>query len=193
MNTALRKRFEEKFTKPADGCWLWTGAPLSSGYGRIRVGGKTLRAHRVSYALYVGEIPDGLCVLHACDVRLCVRPDHLWIGTRADNVADMINKGRGATGDKSGAHTHPERLARGDRHGSRTHPEQLARGDRHGSRTHPERVMRGEQNGRAKLGEADVLAIRASVGLAQKHLALQFGVRQTLISAILLRQIWKHI
>lgn len=78
-----------------DGCWLWRGAVGSHGYGTIRIDGGNLLTHRLSYELFIGPIPAGLCVLHTCDVRRCVRPDHLWTGTQRDNVLDMIAKGRG--------------------------------------------------------------------------------------------------
>lgn len=95
----IRERFESKFVK-GDGCWNWTADKSKKGYGRLRVGRKRMFAHRVSWALQNGDIPDGLCVLHRCDNPSCVRPDHLFIGTNADNVHDRENKGRGA--DHSG-------------------------------------------------------------------------------------------
>jgi len=83
-------------SKGFNGCWLWTGATSDSGYGWFGVSGSgnTRSAHRVSYELHVGPIPNGLHVLHHCDVRHCVRPDHLWLGTRSDNMQDMLAKGR---------------------------------------------------------------------------------------------------
>lgn len=78
-------------------CWLWTGS-LTSGYGMFYpvAGVPTLRiyAHIFSYIIHIGPIPDGLCVLHRCDVRPCVNPDHFFLGTKADNVRDMVDKGR---------------------------------------------------------------------------------------------------
>jgi len=83
-------------------CWLWTGAFYTTGYGVMRVAGRNVRAHRVSWELEHGPIPDGLQVLHRCDVRACVRPDHLSLGTHADNVADRDNKGRQPRGELNG-------------------------------------------------------------------------------------------
>jgi hypothetical protein len=76
-------------------CWEWTGSKLKSGHGLLRsVAADTYLAHRLSWHIHNGPIPDGLCVLHHCDNPPCVRPDHLFLGTRADNTMDMISKGR---------------------------------------------------------------------------------------------------
>lgn len=92
------ERFWKKVNK-TDGCWLWTGGKYSSGYGEfwtgsIKDGGKLTGAHRVSWMIHYGEIPEGIEVLHKCDVRTCVRPDHLFLGTQTDNMQDMFRKGR---------------------------------------------------------------------------------------------------
>jgi len=79
---------------PNGGCWLWSGPPAANGYGQLGVGRKVIKAHRFSYSRFCGEIPDGLFVCHRCDVRLCVNPAHLFLGTRRDNVNDMVAKGR---------------------------------------------------------------------------------------------------
>lgn len=84
--------------KDKNGCILWNGELSEHGYGLIA---SKHRAHRVSFELFIGPIPDGLKVLHTCDVRNCVNPNHLFIGTLADNVYDMVAKGRNVKGSRS--------------------------------------------------------------------------------------------
>ena len=92
----IPERFWKNVQK-TDGCWLWTGTVSSRGkYGTLcwAYGNKPIRAHRLSWLLHKGPIPNELCVLHHCDNRLCVRPSHLFLGTRKDNYHDMARKGR---------------------------------------------------------------------------------------------------
>lgn len=80
----------------ASDCWYWTGSVDALGYGRFAALGEN-KAHRASYRLFNGPIPAGMSVMHKCDTRCCVNPEHLTLGTQADNVRDMVQKGRGKT------------------------------------------------------------------------------------------------
>ncbi len=78
------------------GCWPYPGAAITGGYRRVKWAGGRKLVHRLSWELVHGSIPDGMCVLHRCDNPPCVNPEHLWLGTYADNNADMKAKGRAA-------------------------------------------------------------------------------------------------
>jgi len=86
-----------------NGCLLWTGAKSHSGHGQVYVDGKLDRTHRVAWTLAKGSIPEGLCVLHRCDTPACVKVDHLFLGTQSENMQDMMQKGRGAKGSRTGS------------------------------------------------------------------------------------------
>lgn len=105
----LRRPVEERLWAKViktDTCWLWQGARSDFGHGYIAIGGRgdgRIGVHHLSYTLHFGAVPDGLWVLHRCDIPNCVRPDHLFVGTRQDNIDDMVAKGRGARGAANGA------------------------------------------------------------------------------------------
>lgn len=84
------------------GCWEWQGSKLKSGYGSVAWYGEKPRVHRLFYSLWKGEIEPGLCVCHTCDNIICVNPEHLFLGTPADNVKDKVNKNRQAKGVATG-------------------------------------------------------------------------------------------
>ncbi len=177
----VEDRFWEKVDKSCpNGCWEWT-AKKKFGYGRFFVNGKFRQAHRVSYEMIVGPIPDGLCACHKCDNPSCVRPEHIFLGTHAENMRDAVIKGR---------------IPSGDRHILRRHPERAARGDRSGARMHPERLPRGEDNGYSRVTSSQVIAIRAayaSGGVTQRELGERYGITQSNVSAILMRKTWRHV
>jgi hypothetical protein len=77
-----------------EGCWIWKGKKFDRGYGKFTIRQKTMKAHRVAYLLFVGEIEEGKVICHKCDNPLCVNPEHLWSGTFKQNTQDMMSKGR---------------------------------------------------------------------------------------------------
>lgn len=165
--------------EPNTGCFLWLRGTNAKGYGRTRRG----LAHRLVWEEAHGPIPPGLVVMHRCDVPGCVNLDHLRLGTVADNVADMIAKGRARK--VSGA-AHPRRI----------NPGAWPSGNRHWTRQEPERVLRGARNGRARLTPEQVAEARTRFvrGAGRgpgvqpnslRALAREFGVdRKTLADAI---------
>lgn len=94
---------QEKFLdqvemEPTTGSWIWTGSLSPSGYGQVActINGvyRSFRAHRVAWMIFAGEIPKGKFILHKCDFRACVNPDHLYVGSLQDNNADTAKRGR---------------------------------------------------------------------------------------------------
>lgn len=104
LSATFPERFWKKVNK-TDGCWLWTASLHDFGYGQIGRkghGGTPIHSHVASWVLHNGAVPNQMCVLHRCDNPACIRPDHLFLGTRGDNLRDMTIKGRRVYGERHG-------------------------------------------------------------------------------------------
>jgi hypothetical protein len=121
----IASRFWSKVDK-SDDCWEWQAYLRPDGYGSFRVEiGYNEKAHRMSWILTHGPIPDGLFVCHVCDNRRCVRPDHLFLGSHQDNMDDAKLKGRFQSGDMNPSRRNPDRLSRGEHHTAKLTEEQV--------------------------------------------------------------------
>lgn len=98
MKISAKDRFL-KNVKLTQSCWIWSASKNNSGYGQFWYEQKMQTAHRVSYKLFISEIPKGKCVLHRCDNPGCVNPKHLWLGSQLDNIQDRFEKGRSSSGE----------------------------------------------------------------------------------------------
>jgi len=166
-NQSVQDRFLAKVSKESreDGCWIWTASIRTDGYGQFGWKGRIIGAHKFSYMLFVGDVPDPLVVCHRCDNQLCVNPDHLFLDTQSENVWDMRRKNRNFR----------------------------ATGNMNGMRRRPDRVAKGEKHGQAKLTRETVKAIKrfAKLGWKPKEIADHFGVGPSTIRDVLTGKTWK--
>lgn len=223
---SLHDAFHSRISQQASGCWFWTGQKAGKeGYGVYQTAkfrdasGKYVReriyAHRLGWELFYGPIADGFEVCHRCDTPQCVNPTHLFLGTHADNQADMRNKGRSPAGQRHGN----AKITEFDVVAIRNSRETLAvLSERYGlspqtvseiknrkiwqhvpgSRIDDPRdnqFRRGSSHGRAKLKEADIPVIRyrRDCGEPIAEIASDYGVTDTMISNICNRKSWAHV
>ena len=164
-------------------CLVWPFGKNGSWYGSVCVGGKVWCAHRLAWVVRFGEPESGLRCCHKCDNRACCNTEHMFLGTDADNVKDMLGKGRHV-------------VSTGDRNGSRKYPERLPHGDDHWTRTNPEMIRRGEESHWAKLTEDAVFCILTKYhrgGTSHRKLAAEYGVSHFLVGQIIRGKSWKHV
>lgn len=162
--------FEERFVVNKEtGCHEWAASKAGSGYGAFSLNGKHIGAHRYAWIKAHGQIPEGLLVLHRCDNRACVNPDHLFLGTVKDNSDDMIAKGRAAWQKDHSAHVRAYKAA----------------------------TIRRNPNGSAnsRLTTAQVVEIkkRLAAGEKQSAISTDYGVGKTAITHINTGRRWGHV
>lgn len=188
VSPVYRARFHTK-TQPGpqqahmdSPCLLWAAGRNHRGYGHFYAGATTT-AHRYAYILAHGPIDGGLHVLHKCDVKTCVNPDHLYLGTNADNVRDRV------------ARIGFDNAQRGDAWQA-SHAGRMVRGDRW-RETHAGRARKGEEHPLTTLTEADVRKIRATYIPRQNGgvaaLAAKYGVSRGTIHNVVIGKTWGHV
>lgn len=188
-------------------CWIWKMSKNSDGYGNVWVDKKYWKAHRLSYLVFKGDIPEGLCVCHRCDNASCVNPEHLWLGTHKENMLDMIKKGRTLyaeqrSNNKIPSYKRPEIVK--EYLSGKT---QLYLSKKYNC--HPSAIFnaihalipvnkigfKGEKHPGAKLKESDIIKIRKSsdLGLKNKEISKLYNVTPQAINRIIKRIAWNHV
>ncbi len=161
LNDSVLERFWEKVDK-SDGCWEWN-AGLTTGYGGFKLNGKRVLAHRMSWLITNGSIPSGMNVLHKCGNRKCVNPEHLYIGTQVDNVADAM---------KAGTHHVPPK--------GYCHPHLIRKGAEH-------------SNAKLDDSNVREIRLLRQDGMSCRELGRVYGVDHSVISEVVNNKIWKHV
>jgi len=163
------ERFWPKVSKelgqgPWGDCWEWAANRHPQGYGLFWAHPKDVCAHRFSFELANGPIPEGMEICHRCDNPPCVRPSHLFLGTHADNMADCAAKGRAAKGERNGRHTKPAS------------------------------TVRGERSGRCKIDDRQLIELRklSSEGWSTRDLSARFGITTKHVCFIRARPEWRR-
>ena len=205
----VENRFWDKVDKKeGDGCWEWQAAIAKTGYGVINVGRKTTKAHRVSWELVNGSIPAGMMVCHKCDNRICVRPDHLFLGDSLANNLDMTLKER--HGRMRFTHSQVERIrALYDRHRDHLSHERIAkwfgvskatishmmtgRNWRNADGEHQVGIWKRRYNTKLKAEQVKEMKARRKQGEKLASLGISFGLCESSVSKICRGKRYLHV
>jgi hypothetical protein len=198
------------------GCWLWSRALGSKGYGQSQFEGRAMGAHRLSWLAFKGGEAGKMFVCHRCDTPSCVNPDHLFLGSASDNLADMDRKGRrrSVSGERASwskitdaqAHEIARQIRAGRRHTdvaadvgcSLSTVSRIAKGAAwlHASGGPARGNNRGERHGFSKLTEAEVRAIRKlhADGIPPREIVLRFSyMAPSTVRGVIYRSSWRHV
>lgn len=160
----LKERFFKRFDKKESGCWEWSARKDQCGYGNISHDYKELKAHRVSWTIFKGDIPANMCVCHHCDNPACVNPDHLFLGSHKDNMDDRDRKKRCCRGEKR----------------SELNRQFGIKGERvYNSKLNADKVK-------------EIVMLRRQ-GLKFREIADKFGVKHPTVQGILNGRYWRHV
>lgn|GEM_PF-1590971 len=152
--------------RAANDCWEWMGPVSKVGRPKVLYRGRHISAARASYIAFNGDISQGLFVCHSCDNPKCLNPRHLWLGTAADNSADMVKKGR------------------------------QARGERNGAKIHPDRLKRGSLNPQSKINESnvkDIINLYTIDKLSSTIIAKRFKISSSTVLSVVNKKTWRHV
>jgi len=205
MTEKYKENFFNKVCK-TEGCWYWIAFVNQDGYGSFWMDKKAIKAHRASYLLFKGSIPEKMCVCHFCDEPSCVNPEHLWLGTHKENMADMVKKKRIPFGEQRPNNKIPIYLRKEIAEQYKNGMTQLKLAEKYNCSASAiwnavHHILpvgwnpKGEKHPRSKLKVDDIIDILNldSAGVSCKEISEGYPVTQQAIRLIVKGKNWSHI